>query len=380
MSLDAELEVEPALLPPPFGSDRYVPAVLTRQGERLAVRELPEEVRRGMTPLFVVHPIDNKPGTDEPVRTTTTHLSKLARQLADDWGHRPAFVDLRFVDTTVPLEDGLHPLLSFILRCRELGLPLAPAISGTHDASYRAAARDASAAANTAIALRLGPDEWANIGTPLGDGYVQGLLTETGREPEGIHLILDAEEIGSSAAMVAAAMRGALRGLPHANGWASLTVVGTAMPVGTREVGRDGEKHLPRREWALWCSLSDTDYRRPSFGDYGVQNPDPISDFDPRFMDSSAQLRYTTANSWFVVRGRGMKAVDGGADQIRGLAERVVSDPDIYSGRDFSWGDGWLWKCVHNDAPPGRQGVWRKVTTNHHLTFVVDQLATLHGS
>jgi Beta protein len=67
MSLDAELEVEPALLPPPFGSDRYVPAVLTRQGERLAVRELPEEVRRGMTPLFVVHPIDNKPGTDEPV-------------------------------------------------------------------------------------------------------------------------------------------------------------------------------------------------------------------------------------------------------------------------------------------------------------------------
>ena len=249
-----------------------------------------------------------------------------------------------------------------------------------HSASYRTAAVKASTAANTAIALRLEPDEWANIGTPLGDGYIQNLLTLTGREPDAVHLILDAEEIGSSPAMVAAAMRPVLRGLPHSNQWASLTVLGTGMPVGTQEVGRDGEKHLPRREWALWRSLSDSDHRRPSFGDYGVQNPDPISDFDPRFMDSSAQLRYTTSNSWFVVRGRGMKANDGGAEQIRGLAAKVVSASEIYAGRDYSWGDRWLWDCVNNQTGPGRQGVWRKVTTNHHLTFVADQLATLHGS
>jgi hypothetical protein len=206
------------------------------------------------------------------------------------------------------------------------------------------------------------------------------LIAESRRDPARLHLILDAEEIGTSPVLVAAALRPAIRGLPHANEWASLTVLGTGMPVGTQEVGRDGEKHVQRREWTLWLSLDGADHRRPSFGDYGVQNPDPISDFDPRFMDSSAQLRYTTLNTWFVVRGRGMRADGGGAEQIRGLAAKVVSDPAIYSGRDFSWGDRWLWDCVHNAGSAGGQGVWRKVTTNHHLTFIVGQLANLHGS
>ena len=84
MAFDAAAEGEQLLVPPPFGSDRYVPAILTRQGERLAMRELYDETRRGMTPLFVVHPIDNKPGTDVPVRSVTSHLSRLAPQLARD--------------------------------------------------------------------------------------------------------------------------------------------------------------------------------------------------------------------------------------------------------------------------------------------------------
>lgn len=368
------------LLPQPFGTERYVPALLTRQGERLAMRELSEYVRDRLTPLFVVHPIDVRPGTDEPVRSVTTHLVNLARRLRNDWGHRPGFVDLRFVDTSQPVDDGRHPLALLVGLCRDLGLPLAPAISGAHDATYRAAAVDAADDAGTSMAIRLGPDEWANLGTPLSDGHLEGLLAESRRKPGRVHLILDVEEIGASPAMVAAALRPALRGLPHANDWASVTVLGTGMPVGTQEVGRDGEKHLPRREWTLWRSLEGADYRHPSFGDYGVQNPDPISDFDPRFMDSSAQLRYTNSNTWFVVRGRGMRADDGGAEQIRGLAAKVVSDPQSYSGRHFSWGDRWLWDCVNNAGPAGGQGVWRKVTTNHHLTFVVDQLAILHGS
>jgi hypothetical protein len=380
MSFEAALEDERALVPPPFGGDRYVPAILTRQGERLAIQELSEDVRDAMTPLFVVHPVDFEPGTTVPVRSREAHLSKLARLLRRDWGPRPAFVDLRFIDTTSPLDDGLHPVMSFVMRCRELDLPLAPAISGGHPPAYRAAAVEASNLAHTAVALRLAPNEWANIGTPLGDGYLQGLLAEVAREPEAVHLILDTEEIGSDPAMVAAALRAAIGGLPHLDRWASLSVLGTGMPAGTERVGRDGEMPLPRREWEVWRLLRDTVRRRPSFGDYGVQNPDPRSDFDPRFMDSSAQLRYTTRNDWFVVRGRGMKQVDGGPEQIRKLAARIVNDPDIYSGRDFSWGDRWLWNCVKAAADPGRQGTWRRVTTNHHLTFVVDQIANLVGS
>src|SRR5207237_8227395 len=110
----------------------------------------------------------------------------------------------------------------------------------------------------------------------------------------------------------------AIRSLPHAHDWASVTVAGTGMPAGTADVGRDGSAELPRLEWSLWQRLTGPGYRRPSFGDYVVQHPNPQSDFNPLFMDSSAQLRYTVGQNWFVVRGRGVKKASN--EQMRGLA------------------------------------------------------------
>jgi hypothetical protein len=369
---DDELSRRPeSPVPAPFDRRRYVPAILTRQGELHAIRELYSPDRGAMTPIFIAHPIANEPGTDAPMRSVGDHLERLARALLRDWGTRPAFVDLRFVDTNRVVH-GTHPLPFFVMRCLAGGLPLAPVLAGVHDGPYRAAAIDAATRAGTALAIRLGPTEWPTLGTPLGDGHVMGLLAETGRSPNEVHVIVDAEHISGATEVVAAAMRPALTSLPHLNEWASLTVLGTGMPRDTSAVR--GEHHLPRLEWTLWRSVSEPNLRRPSFGDYGVQHPDPISDFDPRYMDSAAQLRYTTANSWYVVRGRALKK--HGREQIHGLAGRIVGNEDVYAGRDFSWGDAWLWRCASNAERPGDQGVWRKVTTNHHLKFVVGQLAS----
>jgi hypothetical protein len=365
------------MLPGPFDHRRYVPVILTRQGERLALRELSQPIKAAITPLFVVHPIDLDAETRVPKRTVEVHLSKLAGQLANDWGTRPAFVDLRYIDTARAMSDGSHAVAKLVQTAMDRGLPLAPVLSGAHSAAYRAAAVDAANVFGTAVGIRLGPTEWPNLGTPLGDGHLQGLLAETGRPMQEVHLILDLEDqVMSAAAMSAAALRPALRALPHAEDWASLTVAGSGMPTGTTEVGRDGSKELPRTEWALWRLLNDTDYRQPAFGDYCVQHPDPLSDFDPRYMDSSAQLRYTIAASWFVVRGRGMKTA--GARQIHSLAQQVVAHRE-YAGPNFSWGDAWLRDCAEESGGPGSQGVWRKVTTNHHLTYVTTQLANLLG-
>lgn len=376
---DAELAGRPeSPVPLPFDRARYVPALLTRQGERLALRELDDATREAMTPIFNAHPIGVAPGTDTPVRSVAEHLDRLAHALLRDWGRYPAFADLRFVDTSGPEIDGLHPLTSFVLRCASGGLPLAPVIAGVHTASYRAAAVDAASRAGTSMAIRLGPTEWPNLGTAIGDGHVMGLLAETTLRPEEVHLIIDVEHISGATEVVAAALRPAIRSLPQLNRWASLTVIGTGMPPNTQAVGAGNAIHLPRLEWTLWRSLSDRNQRRPSFGDYGVQHPDPISDFDPRFMDSAAQLRYTTGHSWYVVRGRALKRY--GREQIHELAGRIVQEPDVFSGADFSWGDRWLARCADRREGPGNQGVWRKVTSNHHLRLVVDQLANHPGA
>lgn len=329
-----------------------------------------------MTPLFVIHPISHDPATGTPTKSAAEHLAKLAKDLSGDWGGAAAFVDLRFVDTTGAV-GGVHPLAWFVGACLELGLPLSPAISFDHEPGYRQAAIAVANDLDTSLLLRLAPGQWHDLGTPVGDGRLLALIAETGRDPDDLHLMIDMQDqIVATIQITAAAVRGALSGLPHAMEWASVTVAGTGMPPGTSDVGRNSDAELPRRAWELWRSLRGGNHRRPSFGDYCVQHPDPLSNFDPRFMDSSAQLRYTVAASWYVARGSGVKRA--GNAQIHDLASLVVDHPD-FSGATFSWGDRWLSDCAQHIGGPGNQGVWRKVTTNHHLTYVVDQLATLFG-
>jgi hypothetical protein len=377
MLFDDQLVGDGSLQPAAFDRDHYVPVILTRQGERLALRELQPNVRKAMTPLFVVHPIDDDPKTGLPKRSPRTHLGLLAKQLAKDWGTRPAFADLRFVKPVELIQD-LHPLTWFVLECRKAGLLIAPAMSGAHDPAYRAAAAEVSQQVRSSIAIRLGPEEWPNIGSPLGDGHVLSLLAEAGRPANEVHLIIDLERLSGALDITAAALKPALKAMPHATEWASLSMVGTGMPDGTQEVGQNKVKHIERLEWTLWRSLSGYDYRQPTYGDYGVQSPNPLSDFNPLFMDSSAQLRYTTNSSWYVARGRGLKVHGNG--QIHSLAQMIVNEPTVFSGEGFSWGDRWLKNCAEHKDGPGDQRQWRKVTTNHHLTFVVAQIANPHGT
>lgn len=360
-----------------FDEDRYVPILLTRQGERHALRVIAADARSSMTPIFVVHPINKDPQTGVDKTDPESHLNKLVGQLAQDWGNSPAFVDLRWVDCSYPPSAGSHLVEYFLRNAWDAGLRFAPAISTDHAADYRRAAIDTANALRTSICLRLSPDEWSDVGSPLGDGRVLGLLSETGLPAESVHVVIDfQDQIPRSIAVALAAIRPVLRRFPEANRWASLTVAGTGMPVGTAEIGANNAAELPRLEWLLWNSLNESDYRRPSFGDYAVQHPNPLSDFNPLYMDSAAQLRYTIPRSWLIARGRGVRRA--GNSQIQDLARQVVAHPE-YSGTDFSWGDGWLEDCAEGRVPPGNQAVWRKVTTNHHLTFVARQLANRVG-
>lgn len=330
-----------------------------------------------LRPLFVVHPVPTDPRTGAYKKSVQAHLEQVAGELVKDWGWEPAFIDLRWVDTSQPMSDGSHAIQLFLSVADSLGLKLAPAISTSHQPSYRQAAIAAANAVGATLCLRLAPTEWYDLGSPVGDGRLEGLLAETARPASDIHVILDLEDqITATTALVLAAVRPALQNIPHAHDWASLTVAATGMPIGTQQVGRNGSAELPRLEWELWQLLNGPGYRRPSFGDYAVQHPDPRSDFNPLYMDSSAQLRYTIRRDWFVARGAGVKK--NGNDQIRVLADQVTSHPE-FSGSGFSWGDDWISDCASGLCSPGSQGVWRKVTTNHHLTYVVNQLANLVG-
>jgi hypothetical protein len=369
----------PEHLPRELTERDYVPITLTRNGEQVALSHLDPDVAEAITPLFVFHPVDRDLDTKEPLKSVDAHVRQIFKKLLANWGTAPAFVDLRHLDTTEKMLDGMHATEWVVREAHNNGWPLAPTVWATQAPADKLAAINAAADVGTSLCFRLPPAEWVVLGSPEGDAQIKGLLEQSGLHAGQVHVVLDmTDNLGSEPTITAMALRGALTFMPHARDWRSVVVAGTGMPAGTADVGTNSAAEIPRGEWAVWRQLREAPgVRVPTFGDYIVQHPDPVSGYDPRYMDTSAQLRYTIATAWFVARGAGLKR--NGRSQIHSLAEQVTSHKQ-FSGRGSSWGDNWLADCADRECDSGGQGLWRQVTTNHHLTYVVRQIATLVGS
>lgn len=100
-------------------------------------------------------------------------------------------------------------------------------------------------------------------------------------------------------------------------------------------------------------------------------------------MNLSGHIRYTTDEEFLIVKGGAVRDVkrngevvaEGrGYEQMVDLCRVLINLPE-YSGADFSWGDRYIWDCANGTASHGNATTWRQFATNHHLTFVVHQLA-----
>ena len=169
--------------------------------------------------------------------------------------------------------------------------------------------------------------------------------------------------------------------VPQVAAWRQVVLAAASFPEDLSEVDAATVSTLPRREWELWSMLQ----RRPKllprqdfvFGDYGIAHPVP-RELDPRTMRMSASIRYTTPDSWLVIKGRNVRQY--GFEQYFDLCRALVNRPE-YNGADFSWGDAYIAKCAERVSGPGNATTWRKVGTNHHLTLVARQIANqLAGS
>ena len=118
--------------------------------------------------------------------------------------------------------------------------------------------------------------------------------------------------------------------------------------------------------------LNERDLPRiPNFSDYGVSHPDYF-DLDWREVSLGGKIRYTAEDAWVIVKG--CRLEDAG-DQFHELARNLVRQPE-FCPSGFSWGDERIVKCADLEIGPGRLQDWVAFTTNHHLRFVTDQLAS----
>ncbi len=161
--------------------------------------------------------------------------------------------------------------------------------------------------------------------------------------------------------------------------WRSFTVVAGALPKDLVDFSV-GQHLVTRTEWRWWLAeLTAHRTRRvriPTFGDYTIQHH--IFSEPQAGMNVSASIRYTTSDHWLVSRGEGLRNKNGpGYAQYPASAQLLCGQKE-FCGPDFSYGDDYIFKMgSHQSLTPGSPETWLRAGINHHLTFVVRQIAQI---
>lgn len=354
-----------------FGDRHYVPILKWRQGEQLALRELDPQVRGRLTPLIEIPPVTWDYENDCPAKTIDEHVNGVADSIRRNWGDRPAFIDLpwclddRVSDGRLAVEKVFDDLLA-------KDQPAVPVTGLARSTNYQSAIRRIVARDRLGVCIRIEPEDWEDPGTL--NQEVSELCDELGVRRQQCDLLIDFKSVAGvsvgSIVLLATSLLGMLDGI---NEWRTLIWAGSAFPENLIGIPADAMTHIPRSEWQAWSNIArrNSVARVPTFGDYAISHPEP-SDVDPRVMRMSANLRYTTSDSWLVLKGRNVR--QHGHEQFNALCRALVGHPD-YSGPGFSWGDSYIDRCARGVDGPGNASMWRRVGVSHHLTLVTHALA-----
>lgn len=356
-----------------FNHKHYVPILKGKKGEFDALAALKKDVKQQLTPLIDVPQVDTDFHTGKPKKSLSPHLSSIVKKIKSSWGtERPFFLDLFDLKPSDRADDGNHPLTYIFDLMRINSIKAIPTTGFDRDEAYNEAVAKTISADTRGVCIRLLTEDMENP-KELRNNLTQMLQTLK-VSSEQTHILLDFKELKpKDISLVTKTGVTAINNVPNIAEYGSLIMAATGFPGSLSEVGTQATMKIQRTELYLWETILNQNnmLRIPTFGDYGIANP-VILDLDWRIIPLIANIRYTLAKEWLIIRGRDQKK--HGGDQGYQLSEILVKSSD-YCGPDYCWGDRYISDCAKGLVGPGSLTTWRKVGTNHHLTFVTEQIA-----
>ncbi|MBS1054344.1 beta family protein [Gluconobacter kondonii] len=357
----------------PITNTDYVPILKWRQGEYQALFRLPDAVKDKTVPLIEITPPDFDFEAWTPSKSIDDHVAKFAVRFRAKWGRRLALLDCGLLDPAEVMLGGKHPMLYLCEEAFARGATIIPVIRLSSNAAYRAAVRAANALMHTGVILRcsldeaLDPDFDLNVdaalqqlGVTIADCDVVLDLEAPAWDPQDILINIVTAAIQASNAMATAR---------------SLILAGTSFPASMAEV-TGPIQFWPRREWmffrALLANLGGAT-RKLTFADYAIA-ANGYSQMDMRKVKPSATIRYACDDGWIIAKGTNVR--DNGFGQYRGCSGTVTGSAH-FLGSGFSPGSDYIEQCRDGIASTGSLSTWRWVGSNHHITKVVADLATM---
>jgi hypothetical protein len=357
-----------------FNHRHYVPILKWKMGEYQALQRLSNSVKDGLTPLLEIPPVGFDFETGQQKESADDHLGDFGKRLKSKWQARRCFVDLKFLPPNTRMAGGRHYVDVVFETARNEGCSAVPVVSFENDAAFVAAAAATVRLDALGVCLRLVS---ADFDRPALLADTEALLRTLGVGWAEADLVIDL--VTPSYVPISAYVRtltSVLSLVPMLNRWRTVTLAGTAYPQSVASLSPPFQV-IPRHEWVAYRTFVrqlSPEARIPTFGDYAVAHPDLV-EMDMRLIKPFAKLRYTISDHWHV--GRGTPVRTHGFGQFQQMCATLVAQPH-FSGAGYSAGDDHIEGCAAGMVATGNLSTWVWVSTNRHLTKVVDDLATLH--
>lgn len=350
-----------------FGPSHYVPVLKVKRGEKKALACISPSLRQYVVPLLEFVERTTAPTVDK-------HLSTGFRDLASSLsGFARCLLDVGEMEP-----DGPQAAAEAFRRAVTEGISFTP-VTGMSRTADVASAVARGNVGGIGIRLTRREFEGGRLTTDLNN-----FLSANGLTPDRVDLIVDLGPVEDLITPGVITLTDAfLADVPNKGQWRTLTVTGSAFPQSMGVVGRNSSTRIERSEWTAWrdglYARRPTLERLPTFSDCVIQHPTGVENFDPRFMQVSASIRYALANDWLLVKGESTRA-NPARIQFPQLATQLVYGQlrSYFVGAQHCEGCRMARDSADGVVGIGSPEVWRRIGTIHHITTVVhDDLASL---
>jgi hypothetical protein len=307
---------------------------------------------------------------------TITYLNRKLDPIASNWAG-PAMVDGYQWAANARTENGDHVIAYMVSRLRNSGISVIPVVGYDRweSVEYQLGLKSIAPRDDGNYCIRLDSSAIEDAAEPEHfQDNIRDIIEELQLVPASCFALLDFADIsmGTMSVEILVSKASRIILLLEQLGFQNFIVAGCSFPstINLAVADRDSIGAVLRKEMLLWQTLrSEFPLLHIRSGDYGVRGPS-TSEQPSKY--TNGKIRHTIAKQTFVVRGHPFFNDDGKYTQMHGLASAVTSSIN-FLGENFSWGDSQILMCSRQQAL-GNLGHWIAVDTNHHLTFVVQEV------
>lgn len=357
----------------------YNPILKAKQHEIVALKNLEPQVSSFIRPLFEIE----EPTEDKKIRSPdspySTHVRESVEKILDVWPSTGAMVDGYYWGIDKTLEDGSHFLTYAINILLKNNKKVIPVIGYDRYSlpNYQFALKNILENSFEHVAIRIDKGGIEDSMEPEFLRNIKKIIEIFNLEPSKTIILVDSGDISTNKDSVSSLIDGNTRVISKLDymGFNKYILCGSSIPpsVNLAVPKHDTDAILLRKEYLVYKSIRSEYGNKIEFGDYGIRNP---RSFDGVSSRTNAKIRYTIKDGIFVVRGH---VIAKGDPQVHGLCKKLQGTPH-FLGSDFSWGDAQIVACGMRSKRPGNSGKWIEIDTNHHITFVKDEITDFERS